>query len=165
MTDREDYQGVTHVRCGCGDMYPAESYDAGYIDGAGMCANCKAGKDAAPTPPADVAGLVERLRMYADDNGFGHLDYADSMSQAADALARLAAERDALARELEIARLARKAVEAERDALRELVTDAQAILAAHLPPDGANETATINALLTLLDGPRSRAALARAKEG
>ncbi|MGX8848280.1 hypothetical protein, partial [Pseudomonas aeruginosa] len=37
---------LTDVRCSCGDEYPADSYDAGFIAGAGMCQNC----DAALTP-------------------------------------------------------------------------------------------------------------------
>lgn len=37
--DTSDY-----VSCGCGDMYPPDSYDAGYIHGAGQCANCEAGQ-------------------------------------------------------------------------------------------------------------------------
>lgn len=43
--------------------------------------------------------------------------------------------------------------------LIQLILDAQAILATHLPPDGPGETATLNALFELLDGPRSREAL------
>lgn len=37
---------LTDVRCSCGDEYPADSYDAGFIAGSGMCQNC----DAALTP-------------------------------------------------------------------------------------------------------------------
>ncbi len=40
---------LTNVRCSCGDEYPADSYDAGFIDGSGMCQNC----DAA-LPPKDI---------------------------------------------------------------------------------------------------------------
>ncbi|MGT9674328.1 hypothetical protein [Pseudomonas aeruginosa] len=40
---------LTDVRCSCGDEYPADSYDAGFIAGSGMCQNC----DAA-LPPKDI---------------------------------------------------------------------------------------------------------------
>ncbi|EML1098836.1 hypothetical protein R6U49_15530 [Pseudomonas aeruginosa] len=40
---------LTDVRCPCGDEYPADSYDAGFIAGSGMCQNC----DAA-LPPKDI---------------------------------------------------------------------------------------------------------------
>ncbi|MGU2021571.1 hypothetical protein ACSEUE_11140 [Pseudomonas aeruginosa] len=40
---------LTDVRCPCGDEYPADSYDAGFIAGSGMYQNC----DAA-LPPKDI---------------------------------------------------------------------------------------------------------------
>lgn len=40
---------LTDVRCSCGDEYPADSYDAGFIAGSGICQNC----DAA-LPPKDI---------------------------------------------------------------------------------------------------------------
>ncbi|HHX6245175.1 hypothetical protein [Pseudomonas aeruginosa] len=40
---------LTDVRCPCGAEYPADSYDAGFIAGSGMCQNC----DAA-LPPKDI---------------------------------------------------------------------------------------------------------------
>lgn len=40
---------LTDVRCPCGADYPADSYDAGFIAGSGMCQNC----DAA-LPPKDI---------------------------------------------------------------------------------------------------------------
>ncbi|HCE6054740.1 TPA: hypothetical protein NHL18_006121, partial [Pseudomonas aeruginosa] len=40
---------LTDVRCPCGDEYPADSYDAGFIAGSGMCQNF----DAA-LPPKDI---------------------------------------------------------------------------------------------------------------
>lgn len=40
---------LTDVRCHCGTEFPAESYDAGFIAGSGMCQNC----DAA-LPPKDI---------------------------------------------------------------------------------------------------------------
>lgn len=49
-------------------------------------------------------------------------------------------------------------------AMRKLIEDAQGILAAHLPPNGPSKADTINALLELLDGPRSREALAAPSE-
>lgn len=45
-----------------------------------------------------------------------------------------------------------------------LVKDAQAILAAYLPPDGITKDEAISKLLELLDGPQSRAALKASKE-
>jgi len=50
------------VDCACGDRYPANSYDAGFIHGSGMCANCDAALpardiEAAPEP---VHGEAER---------------------------------------------------------------------------------------------------------
>lgn len=47
--------------------------------------------------------------------------------------------------------------------MRKLIEKAQGILARHLPPDGTSERETITALLGLLDGPESRAALAQAQ--
>lgn len=46
--------------------------------------------------------------------------------------------------------------------LTALVTDAQAILAKYLPPNGISKADTITALLELLDGPRARTALTAA---
>lgn len=43
--------------------------------------------------------------------------------------------------------------------LVKLIEDAQSILAAHIEPTGPSKADTIDALLDLLDGPRSRAAL------
>ncbi|WP_205577604.1 hypothetical protein [Pseudomonas aeruginosa] len=40
---------LTDVCCPCGDEFPADSYDAGFIAGSGMCQNC----DAA-LPPKDI---------------------------------------------------------------------------------------------------------------
>ncbi|MCF3988122.1 hypothetical protein [Pseudomonas aeruginosa] len=40
---------LTDVRCPCGDEFQADSYDAGFIAGSGMCQNC----DAA-LPPKDI---------------------------------------------------------------------------------------------------------------
>lgn len=56
-----------------------------------------------PTPPAapDVAGLVERLRHYEQDYLVRLDDKGSLLREAADALARLAAERDALREALE----------------------------------------------------------------
>ena len=48
-------------------------------------------------------------------------------------------------------------------ALVALIHKAQIILAHHLPPDGPDAKTTISALLGLLDGPESRAALSGAK--
>jgi hypothetical protein len=33
-----------YVSCGCGDMYPPDSYEAGFIAGTGHCENCEAGQ-------------------------------------------------------------------------------------------------------------------------
>lgn len=49
-----------------------------------------------------------------------------------------------------------------QDDLVNLVKDAQSILAAHLPPDGVSNDEAMRQLLGLLDGPQSRAALAKA---
>lgn len=46
---------LTDVRCPCGAEYPADSYDAGFIAGSGMCQNCDAAlprKIFAPALPA-----------------------------------------------------------------------------------------------------------------
>lgn len=45
--------GSDMVQCGCGDGYPADSYEAGFIDGKGHCENCDAGKPAAGSGPSD----------------------------------------------------------------------------------------------------------------
>ena len=48
----------------------------------------------------------------------------------------------------------------QRDAARQVITDAQAILARYLPPEsGISEHEVVNQLLELLDGPHARAAL------
>ncbi|HEN8543981.1 TPA: hypothetical protein U8182_006092 [Pseudomonas aeruginosa] len=46
---------LTDVRCPCGDEYPADSYDAGFIAGSGMCQNCDAAM-----PPKDIPAPVEQ---------------------------------------------------------------------------------------------------------
>ncbi|WP_408588462.1 hypothetical protein [Pseudomonas aeruginosa] len=46
---------LTDVRCSCSDEYPADSYDAGFIAGSGMCQNC----DAA-IPPKNLPAPVEQ---------------------------------------------------------------------------------------------------------
>jgi len=51
-----------------------------------------------------VKELIERLREYADNNGYSHGDYADSLKQAAREIENLEADRDALAAELEALR-------------------------------------------------------------
>ena len=43
------------------------------------------------------------------------------------------------------------------DELHSIIADCQKILAAHLEPGGPDATATITALLEILDGPRARA--------
>lgn len=50
-------------------------------------------------------------------------------------------------------------------ALVAFIHKTQSILAKHLPPDGPEAKTTISELLTLLDGPESRAALAAVGEG
>ncbi|WP_057382340.1 hypothetical protein [Pseudomonas aeruginosa] len=47
---------LTDVRCPCGDEYPADSYDAGFIAGSGMCQTCDAAlpsKDICTCPSGD----------------------------------------------------------------------------------------------------------------
>ena len=46
--------------------------------------------------------------------------------------------------------------------LVKLIKDCQSVLADYLPPDGISKDQAIDRLLTLLDGPQSRAALAKA---
>lgn len=46
--------------------------------------------------------------------------------------------------------------------LAKLVSDAQAVLASYLPPDGISKDEALSKLLYLLDGPQSRSALAAA---
>ncbi|HFQ8088846.1 TPA: hypothetical protein ACHS7S_005719 [Pseudomonas aeruginosa] len=48
---------LTDVRCSCGDEYPADSYDAGFIAGSGMCQNCDAAM-----PPKDIPAPAEQER-------------------------------------------------------------------------------------------------------
>lgn len=52
-----------------------------------------------------------------------------------------------------------------QELLRTLVEDAQGILAQHLPPDGPSEETTLGRLYELLDGPRSREALPKLRDG
>lgn len=52
---------LTDVRCSCGDEYPADSYDAGFIAGSGMCQNCDAAlprKIFAPALPATAPSAI-----------------------------------------------------------------------------------------------------------
>ncbi|ERU34960.1 hypothetical protein [Pseudomonas aeruginosa] len=46
---------LTDVRCHCGAEFPADSYDAGFIAGSGMCQNCDAAM-----PPKDIPALVDQ---------------------------------------------------------------------------------------------------------
>lgn len=46
---------LTDVRCPCGTEFPADSYDAGFIAGSGMCQNCDAAM-----PPKDIPAPVEQ---------------------------------------------------------------------------------------------------------
>ncbi|MBI8008184.1 hypothetical protein JEY29_18675 [Pseudomonas aeruginosa] len=46
---------LTDVRCHCGAEFPADSYDAGFIAGSGMCQNCDAAM-----PPKDIPALAEQ---------------------------------------------------------------------------------------------------------
>lgn len=41
----DHYLDQQMVACACGDEYPADSYGAGFIDGAGECENCMAADD------------------------------------------------------------------------------------------------------------------------
>ncbi len=38
--DGQAQQDVSMVSCDCGDMFPVNSYEAGFLDGAGHCENC-----------------------------------------------------------------------------------------------------------------------------
>lgn len=63
------------VVCGCGDKYPPQGWDAGFIAAIGRCANCQAALDCAkPTPLAVVEprmpvgnATLERLREWERD--------------------------------------------------------------------------------------------------
>ncbi len=46
---------LTDVRCHCGAEFPADSYDAGFIAGSGMCQNCDSAM-----PPKDIPAPVEQ---------------------------------------------------------------------------------------------------------
>ncbi|MBG4016333.1 hypothetical protein CAZ10_37945, partial [Pseudomonas aeruginosa] len=46
---------LTDVRCPCGAEFQADSYDAGFIAGSGMCQNCDAAM-----PPKDIPAPVEQ---------------------------------------------------------------------------------------------------------
>lgn len=75
-TSQPDQQVATqdvsdYVTCGCGDMYPPDSYGAGYIDGAGQCENCDT---AQPHTEAiryaaleEAAEAIERMNDSAGD--------------------------------------------------------------------------------------------------
>ena len=59
-----------HVPCGCGDLYPANSYGAGFIDGRGMCENCDAAASctsSSTTAHPDASALVEALEKIKSD--------------------------------------------------------------------------------------------------
>jgi len=49
------------VMCGCGDQYPMDSYEAGFIEGRGHCENCDA-MSATPAVPVEY----DRLSLIAD---------------------------------------------------------------------------------------------------
>lgn len=58
------------VSCACGDMYPADSYEAGFIDGKGHCENCEAAAQVS-TPVAAQEPVAWSWYEPADDlNGF-----------------------------------------------------------------------------------------------
>lgn len=46
---------LNDVRCPCGAEFQADSYDAGFIAGSGMCQNCDAAM-----PPKDIPAPVEQ---------------------------------------------------------------------------------------------------------
>jgi hypothetical protein len=50
------------VTCGCGDMFPHNSYDAGWIHAVGCCPNCHVA-DSPPAQPKvpDRAAIIELL--------------------------------------------------------------------------------------------------------
>lgn len=63
------------VLCSCGDGYPADSYDAGFIHGSGMCQNCDAAIPARDIQPDTVKVPRELLDlvMRCDITGGGVL--------------------------------------------------------------------------------------------
>lgn len=56
---------LTDVRCPCGAEFQADSYDAGFIAGSGMCQNCDAAM-----PPKDIPAPVEQA---GTNVGHGHV--------------------------------------------------------------------------------------------
>jgi len=50
-------QDADMVTCACGDMHPATSYGAGFIDAAGMCENCHAAACVAPMSDKTACGV------------------------------------------------------------------------------------------------------------
>ena len=57
---------VAKVRCACGDIYPADSYGAGYIDAAGRCPNCD-NAPLAPSPEPVGVTIQERIARLEQD--------------------------------------------------------------------------------------------------
>ncbi|WP_394060597.1 hypothetical protein [Alcaligenes sp. WGS1538] len=68
-------QDANMIYCGCGDLYPANSYGAGFIAAAGHCENCDAAQDRG-TDKVDAALLNALLALvaYAEWNTCIHED-------------------------------------------------------------------------------------------
>lgn len=78
--EQPDHSGdsADMVWCACGDGYPADTYDAGFIHGAGMCQNCDAAIPARDIQPDTVKVPRELLERAAKSTANGWVDYPTS---------------------------------------------------------------------------------------
>lgn len=63
------------VVCGCGDEYPPQGYDAGFIAAIGRCANCQAALDCAQ-PQAEPKSCAKSFQTYGEVNAYSKGYYA-----------------------------------------------------------------------------------------
>jgi len=64
---------VETVWCGCGDGYPASSYDAGFIDGRGACENCDA-PESIVKPEVEAVEVVAHMYQHDETGLVGFVD-------------------------------------------------------------------------------------------
>jgi hypothetical protein len=85
-------QVACHVWCGCGDGYREDSYEAGFIAGAGKCQNCAAGDDAPPASTGVVL-TVSDVEALAGDTRIAFGESAAAFNDGVDAMANSVEER------------------------------------------------------------------------
>lgn len=84
VSDDKPFTPADEVICGCGDVYPANSYGAGWIDAVGQCEHCDTARP--------VESVIAELRRLREEIAHDEQRVADLMAD----VQRIAAERDAL---------------------------------------------------------------------